>query len=329
MTKSLGQLSSVAVRSLWPNEAADFTPWLAREENMSRLGEALGLELEAEQIEVAVGPYSADILARDSAGDYVIIENQLTKTNHDHLGKSITYASVLDARTVIWVAPRFTDEHRKALDWLNDHTTEEVSFYGVQVELWSIDKSLPAVRFNIISRPAEIVRQATASKSRDLSDARQRQLDWWTAFRKALVASKIVGSTQTPGPRYWYDIALGRSGIYLSNTANTFDGRIGVRVYLHGKSGGDSALEQLSADREAIEREIGQPLQWNPNPEKKDKVIAIYHDVDLSDRKHWPEQIKWMLDMTKRFRNTFGPRAKDLDLTRPVQTDDSEFKDGR
>ena len=116
MTKSLGQLASVEVRSLWPNEAADFTPWLAREENMSRLGEALGLELEVERVEVAVGPYSADILARDSAGGYAVIENQLTKTNHDHLGKLITYASVLGARIVIWIAPHFTDEHRKALD---------------------------------------------------------------------------------------------------------------------------------------------------------------------------------------------------------------------
>ena len=144
MTKTLGELLEVEVRRVWPHEAADFTPWLAQEENMLQLGKALGLELEAEGTEVAVGPYSADILARDSVGDYVVVENQLTKTDHDHLGKSITYAAVLGARTVIWVAPRFTDEHRKALEWLNDHATNDVSFYGVQLELWSIDGSIPA-----------------------------------------------------------------------------------------------------------------------------------------------------------------------------------------
>ena len=327
MTKSLGELTHVEVRSLWPNEAKDFTPWLAGEENMSRLGEALGLELEAERTEVAVGPYSADILARDSAGDYVVIENQLAKTNHDHLGKSITYAAVLGARSIIWVAPHFTDEHRKALDWLNDHTTDELSFYGVQVELWSIDNSAPAVRFNAVSRPAEIVQQATATKSGKLSDARQLQLDWWTMFREALVASNLVGSTQTPRPQYWYNVALGRAGIYLSNIANTYAGRIGVRIYLHGKSGGDSALDQLSADREAIEREIGQPLQWNPNPDNKDKIIAIDRDADLSDRNQWNKHIAWMLDMTKRFHNTFSPRVKKLDLTRPVEIPESESED--
>lgn len=204
MTESLGQLERVEVRHLWPHETADFTPWLAREENMSKLGDALGLELEAEGTEVAVGPYSADILALDSAGNYVVLENQLAKTDHDHLGKSIAYAAVLGARTVIWVAPNFTDEHRKAFDWLNDNTTDELSFYAVQVELWSIDSSLPAVRFNVVSRPAEIIRQAAASKSGKLSDSRWLQLEWWTAFREALVASKLVGSTQTPRAQYWY-----------------------------------------------------------------------------------------------------------------------------
>ena len=229
MTDTHGQLANIAVRKLWPNEAADFTPWLARDENMSKLGDALGLELETDRVEVAVGPYSADILARDSAGDYVVIENQLNKTDHDHLGKSITYASVLGARAVIWVAPFFTDEHRKALDWLNDNTTDELAFYGVQVELWSIDGSKPAVRFNAVSRPAEIIRQAAVTKSGELSSTRQLQLDWWTAFRDALLTSKVVASGQTPRPQYWYDVALGRSGMFLSNSANAYDGRIGVR----------------------------------------------------------------------------------------------------
>ena len=137
--------------------------------------------------------YSADILARDSSGGYVVIENQLAKTDHDHLGKLITYGAVLGASTVIWIAPHFTDEHHKALDWLNDNTTDELSFYGVQVELWSIDESLPAVRFNTVSRPAEIIRQAQASKSGELSENRQLQLAWWIAFRDALMASLPSG----------------------------------------------------------------------------------------------------------------------------------------
>ena len=319
MAESLGKLVSVEVRNQWPNEATDFTPWLAREDNILALGKSLGLELETERVEVAVGPYSADILARDSTGDYVVIENQLTKTDHDHLGKSITYASVLGAKSVIWVAPLFTDEHHKALDWLNDHTTDELAFYGVQIELWSIDGSRPAVRFNSISRPTEIVRQATATKSGDLSETKMLQLEWWTAFREALLADGVVASGRMPRPQYWYEVPLGRTGIYLSNTANTYDERIGVQVYLSARQGGDFVLEQLLLHREAIEDEIGTPLEWNPNPENKDKVIGVYLDADLSDRDRWNDYVKWMVEMTERFRTVFGPRVRGMDLSKSAK----------
>ena len=140
MDRDLGELKLLNVRFKWTNEATEFTPWLAEEDNLSRLGLALGLELELENTEVSVGPYSADILAKDIGnGKYVIIENQLEKTDHDHLGKAITYASFLDATAIVWIASDFTDEHKKALDWLNDHTSEELSFYGVKLELWQIE----------------------------------------------------------------------------------------------------------------------------------------------------------------------------------------------
>ena len=157
MTTPLGTFIKLDIRSIWKNEANDFTPWLAQEENIALLGEALGFDLEVEKVEASVGPYSADILAKDTVNDtYVVIENQLGKTNHDHLGKLITYGSVLHATAVVWIATNFTEEHQRALDWLNEFTTEELGFYGVQVELWKIDNSLPAVRFDVISRPAII-----------------------------------------------------------------------------------------------------------------------------------------------------------------------------
>ena len=134
MTKKIGTLKLLDVRTLWANEARDFTPWLAQEDNIAHLGDALGIELDAVSTEVAVGPYSADILARDTGtGDYVVVENQLEKTNHDHLGKAITYASVLDASAVVWVAREFSEEHKKALDWLNDKTSDDIGRYQFDV----------------------------------------------------------------------------------------------------------------------------------------------------------------------------------------------------
>jgi Domain of unknown function (DUF4268) len=221
---------------MWPSEAADFTPWLAHPDNIQRLGEAIGFELEIEHTEVAVGPFAADILARDSAtGNYVVIENQLTRTDHDHLGKSLTYAAALGAKTIVWVASAFTDEHRKTLDWLNDNSVEGLAFFGVQVELWAIDNSKPAVRFNVVSRPTELLRQAVVQANAELTPTRRLQLEWWTALRDALLAAKALPSVQSPRAQYWYNVALGRTGYHLSATANVDECVIGVRV-VHDES---------------------------------------------------------------------------------------------
>ena len=314
MATELGELKSVDVRSLWPNEAQDFTPWLAREENIGRLGEALGLELEVERTEVAVGPYAADILARDSSGDYVIVENQLGKTDHDHLGKALTYAAVLGARIVVWVAPQFTDEHRKTLDWLNDNTLEDLSFFGVQMELWSIDGSRPAPRFSVISRPADIVRQGTIAKAGELSESRRIQLEWWTAFSERAQAARVIDSPRSPRAQYWYDAPLGRAGLHLSMIASPDERRIGVRVYLRNKTGGQVAYRNLFTAKDEIENALGLTLSWNPNEAAIDKTIGSYREADLRDRASWPEHLDWMVRTAGLFRNVFAPRLREMDL---------------
>lgn len=301
----LGILKTVAARQKWTNEARDFTPWLAN--NIDELNKALGLELEVENTEVAVGPYSADILAKDTGtGKYVVIENQLEKTNHDHLGKAITYASVLDASTIIWIATDFTEEHKKALDWLNDHTSDEISFYGVQVELWQIDNSNAALKFNIISKPNQAVRQAARSKATDdLSDSRKFQFEFWNKFKEKLSATKKIPSLQTPRPQYWFDVSLGKSNIHISNTCNTDVNTVGVRVYIGNKIA-DTMLPFLESKKSEIETAIGQPLQWNPNPDNRDKVILLLHPTDFNDPKKINEAQDWLVNYTIKFRDIFS-----------------------
>ena len=301
----LGKIKNVPLRTIWKNEAYDFTPWLA--ENIVELGQALGLELEFEDKEVSVGPYSADILAKDvGTGQYVVIENQLEKTNHDHLGKCITYASVLNASAVIWVASEFTEEHKKALDWLNDHTTDEIAFYGVKIELIQIDNSSPAIQFNVKSSPNEVVRQATKRKEQgELSEAKKLQLDFWTVFKEKLKETGKIGSLQTPRPQYWFDVALGKSGINLSNTFNTWENIIGVRVYISNKVA-DEWLPYFENHKEEIETKISSKLEWNPNPDNKDKVIVLTKSYELDNKDNWDEPIDWLVNQTIIFRETFA-----------------------
>jgi hypothetical protein len=208
MTIDLGQMKRVKATELWKHEEHDFTLGLATEDNIGRLADALGLEFQVEGIEVPVGPFSADILAKDTSDNYIVIENQIGKTDHDHLGKILTYAATLGAVAVVWIAERFTDEHRKAIEWLNEHTSEDLALYAVEIELWQIDTSKPALRFNVLSQPTEIARGATVIKSAGLiTETRKLQFEFWTRFREQLLKQKVVPSAQTPRPQYWFDIS--------------------------------------------------------------------------------------------------------------------------
>jgi len=315
---TLSRLSKVDLREIWKTEAGDFTPWLAKDENIELLGETIGIELEVEAQEKSVGPFRADILCKDTLTDnWVLIENQLEKTDHTHLGQLLTYASGLDAVTIVWLAHKFTDEHRSVLDWLNEITNDNFNFFGLEVELWKIADSPVAPKFNIVSKPNDwtkrIANAASQIRNEELSETRQLQLEFWTKYSEKLLETKTIGSTQSPRPQYWFNVSLGRSKIHLSNIANTYDKRVGVRVYING-SIADAALEQLLECKDEIENEIGEKLTWNPFPEKKDKIILLDRDADISNKEKWVEYIGWLVKYTLKFRAAFSPRIKELDI---------------
>lgn len=207
---NLGRLQKVNLREVWLSEAGNFTPWLAQEENLSLLGEAIGIELELESQETGVGPFRADILCKDTATDnWVLIENQLERTDHTHLGQLITYAAGLNAVTVVWIAERFTEEHRAALDWLNERTDEHINVFGLEIELWRIGDSPVAPKFNIISQPNDWSRTIKqAASSGEMSER---------------MASREAGG-HAQGLRTGRKIAEhGRGRVTRSNTAHTVE----------------------------------------------------------------------------------------------------------
>jgi hypothetical protein len=297
----------ISPRKMWANEQYDFTPWLV--EHIEELGEKIGMELEVVGREVSVGPYSADILAKEtSTNNYVVIENQLEKTNHDHLGKSITYASALNAKTIVWIATDFTEEHKKAFDWLNDNTNEELSFWAIQLELWQISEDTASMRFNIVCTPSSNVK-TIKSKTNSESETTQTQLEYWTKFRDKLMATKKFTSLHTPRPQYWFDVALGRSGINLSNTCNVQKSVVGIRVYISSKVV-DTYLPALEARKAEINKALGCEPEWNPNPNAKDKTITLSFQTDLSDPEKTEESLEWMVKNTIVFWSVFSKEIK-------------------
>ena len=296
-------------RKMWPNEALNFTPWLA--ENISELGEKIGMELEVVGKEVSVGPYSADILAKDiNTENYVVIENQLEKTNHDHLGKSITYASALGAKTIIWIATDFTEEHKKALDWLNDNTNEDLAFWGIQLELWQISDDTASMRLNVVSTPSTNVK-TIKNRTNVESESRILQLDFWTKFRDKLQSTKKIPSLQTPQPRYWYDVRIGRSNILISNTCNTEKHIVGIRLYIRSNVV-DVYYPALLARKDEINKALGCEPEWDANPAAKDKTIALSHQTDLSDPIKVEEALDWLVKNTIIFHSVFSKEVKSI-----------------
>ncbi len=294
---------------MWHNEAVDFTPWLA--ENIEDLAEKIGMELEVVGQEVSVGPYSADILAKDvNTGNYVVIENQLEKTNHDHLGKSITYASVLNAKNIVWVATTFTEEHKKALDWLNDNTNEDLAFWGIQIELWQIGEDTASVRFNIVSQPSLDVK-AIKKKSEVETESSKTQLQFWTRFCGKLQETKHISKLQTPKGRYWYDVSIGKSYIHLSNICNTWNNIVGVRLYIENKMA-NVYFPALLARKEEINKALGFEPTWDANPTAKDKTIAVQTPIDFDDSQKYEQALDWMVQMTLKFYDVFSKEVKSL-----------------
>ena len=298
-------------RKMWPNEAANFTPWLA--ENISELGEKIGMELEVVGQEVSVGPYSADILAKDiNTEDYVVIENQLEKTNHDHLGKSITYTSALGAKTIVWIATDFTEEHKKALDWLNDNTNEDLAFWGIQLELWQISEDTASMRLNVVSTPSTNVK-TIKNRTNNESESRSIQLGFWTKFRDKLEKTKKIPSLQTPQARYWFDVRIGRSNILLSDFCNTEKSVVGIRLYIRSNVV-DVYYPALLARKDEINKALGSEPEWDPNPAAKDKTIALSHQTDLSDPNKVEEALDWLVEQTLIFHRVFSKEVKDIKL---------------
>ena len=311
----MGQLEAVDLRQQWRDESRDFTPWLAQPANIALLGRAVGLDLETETTEKGVGPCFADILCRDRATEsWVVIENQLERTDHSHLGQLLTYAAGLEAHTVIWVAPMFTAEHRAALDWLNEITSETFSFFGVEIELWRIGDSPTAPRFNVVCQPNDWSRGVQASAGRRaLTEGERLQLEFWTAFKTFMEGAGSIRCPK-PQPQTWMSHRLGWRGCHLDSIFSTWDseaqatgGELRVDVYLDGADA-KQLFASLLAQREAIEREMGAPMVWHNPPDTRMSKISERRRADVSAKEQWPAYFQWLRDRLERAADVFGSR---------------------
>jgi hypothetical protein len=316
---ALGRLEQLDLRSYWKHESKDFTPWLAEEQNIALLGKAIGMELAVESVEKNVGPFFADILCKDIGNDsWVIIENQIEPTDHSHLGQVLTYAAGIEAKTVIWVAQKFTGEHRAALDWLNEITGEDFNFFGIEIELWRIGDSVPAPKFNVICQPNDWSRSVQASAQRgELTGVRKTQLEFWTGFAELMKDTSKVRCPK-PNPQHWMSHRIGLSGCHLDSIASTYDsttnrsgGELRVELYLDSADA-KAHFAGLQTRKDEVERELGEPLTWYNPQEARMCRIYVRRPADINDRKSWPDYYAWLKLKLEAMQRVFEPRVRAL-----------------
>lgn len=264
---NLGKIVRVDLREVWETEDRDFTPWLAEEKNISQLGDAIGIDLEVESQEKNVGPFRADILARDTATThYVLIENQLEITDHKHLGQIMTYAAGLDAFSIIWIAKNFTEEHRAAIDWLNRITDENINFFGIEIEVIKIGDSVAAPQFKVVAKPNDWTRSVKkAANDNELSQTKIKQREYWTALKDYVETNGKPFKMQKPSPQHWSIVALGRSGFQLSLTVNSQKKTVAVTFEINTDSAEENK-KYFDQIKQAFENEasvaISDKLTW-------------------------------------------------------------------
>lgn len=309
---NLGRLEKVDLRTIWTNEASSFTPWLAVEANLKLLGDAVGLDLALEAQEQNVGAFRADILCKDTAQDHwVLIENQLERTDHTHLGQLITYAAGLHAVTIVWVAARFTDEHRAALDWLNEVTNENISFFGLEVELWRIGDSMPAPKFNVVSQPNQFVKQVTTAREASVAKGNPRYIEYWQAFKDFVEANSQLINPPKPSTDHWKSMAIGRSGFGIRAMAGFRDKYTMVDLWIANDPDG-MILSRLEQDRGILDAKAP-GATFNPKIGKKESTIEfVWYDSDPNDENLWSFQHERMLRHLEAFHTSYSSIIRSL-----------------
>ena len=306
---NLGKLEKVELRSAWKNEALDFTNWLAEEENLVLLSDEIGLDIKLIQTEANVGKFNVDILAEEeNTGRKIIIENQLENTNHDHLGKIITYSSGHDAEIIIWIVKKVRDEHKQAVDWLNEHTDEKINFFAIEMELYRIGTSPPAPKFNIISKPNDWAKALKKSSSiSEPTETKLMQLEFWEKYKEKIDSEKSILRTRNPRPQHWYNFAIGSSIAQLTYTVNTQDNEIGCEIYIRNEK---ELFQFLLQSKDKIEKELGEKLVWMELPGKKASRIKLIHEGDISDQENWESYFEWMKEKGENFQKVFSKYIK-------------------
>ena len=303
----IGKLLEVDVRELWKHEQYDFSNWLAKSENIEYLNEILGLTLIDIDKEKYVGPYRCDIVAKDeTSGISVIIENQLEGTNHDHLGKIITYASGVDAKVIVWIVKEAKEEHRAAIEWLNNNTNSGINFFLIEIHAYKIGDSDPAPKFEVIEKPNDFVKQSKVKlEEGEMNKSQSERLAFWEQFNSVVIQRGKPFNLRKPSVDHWYSVAVGSSQCYINIDLVNKEHFIRVGWWIPDNK---MLYDQLLKNKEEIEKDIDFSLSWDRMDNKKGSGIHTYiNGLDFDKQDNYPELMNDIIDRVLIMRKAFKP----------------------
>lgn len=304
MSRKLGKLINV-VRELWANEQRDFSEWLSKDENIDYLNEVIGLSLVEVRKEVAVGAYRCDLVAKDeTTGIKVIIENQLEKSDHDHLGKIITYASGVDASVIVWIVKEAREEHRSAVEWLNNNTNQDISFFLIEIRAVRIGDSLAAPMFQIVEEPNDFIKSNKTASGNENNVRAANIFEFWSNFNEIVVEKGKPFNVRKVTTDHWYDIALGTSEAHIAINLVNKERKIVLEVYI---SDNKELFDELFSHREEIETALQMKFTWDRLEHRK--ASRIKHDIpglNFDDHSNCHELMEEVIDKAVKMKKVFA-----------------------
>jgi hypothetical protein len=301
----IGMLEEIDIRELWKHEQYNFSNWLAEPENISYLNDILGLTLVDINKEMYVGSYRCDIVAKDEANDTtVIIENQLEETNHDHLGKIITYASGLDAKVVVWIVKKAKEEHRSAIEWLNNNTRSGIDFFLLEIHAYRIGDSDPAPKFEIIEQPNDFIKYSKISAAAsEYNKSQSERIVFWTRLNESIIARGKPFNTRKPSTDHWYNVAIGSSSCCISVALVNSDSFVGIELYIPKNK---ALFDELYKHKDEIDQLINLELDWERLDGKKaSRIRHKIYGLDFDNHDNYPQLMDEIIDKVVLFRNVF------------------------
>lgn len=307
----ISRLEKLPLRELWKHEAHGFTRWLA--ENLDFVSETIGINLTLIEREASAGPFSADLLAEDSQGHPVIIENQLEPTDHDHLGKLITYMSNLDAKTAIWITSNPRPEHEKAVHWLNETLPDDTSFFLIQIEAYRIGNSDPAPQLKIIAGPSKESKEVGKQK-KELAERHKLRKEFWIQLLELAKNKTKLFERISPSYENWISAGAGKSGLTYAFVIRMEDAQIDLYIGSGKASENKRLFDLLYQKKEKIEAAFGEPLEWQRLDNKQDcRVKYVFHGHGLKDQDNWSALQMRMVDAMIKFHQAFQPEIQSID----------------